>query len=456
VADEIHIDATLAEPLPVESQITLEPRVSKPPAEWSLALRVGFRFCFVYFISYCLSNQIIAGLLVNPKFDFDGFGARWPLRPITLWTAAHVFRVTRTLVYTETGSGDRTFDWVQNFFLLVFAAVITALWSASERRRPNYITLHKWFRLFLRFALAGQMLIYGFSKVIPLQMPFPSLQRLLEPYGNFSPMAVLWSSVGASRPYEMFAGSAEVLGGLLLLTPRTTILGALVCLADMIQVFTLNMTYDIPVKLLSFHLILFSLFLLAPEGRRLIRFFFSNQATNPSSQPALFRSPRKNRWALIVQVVFGLYLVGINVYSGIQAWSTYGGGRPKPVLWGIWDVEQMSVDGQIRSPLLGDYGRWRRVIFDFPTFTSFQRIDDSFTGYQSSIDEKEKTLTLSKSNDKNWKATFTYARPAPNQLVLDGSMDGQKVHLQLKLFDRDKLTLISRGFHWISEYPYQR
>ena len=31
----------------------------------------------------------------------------------------------------------------------------------------------------------------------------------------------------------------------------------------MIQVFMLNMTYDVPVKLLSFHLILLSLFLLS-------------------------------------------------------------------------------------------------------------------------------------------------------------------------------------------------
>ena len=57
------------------------------------------------------------------------------------------------------------------------------------------------------------------------------------------------------RSYEIFAGCAETLGGILLLTPRTTTLGALVCLADMIQVFMLNMTYDVPVKLFSFHLI---------------------------------------------------------------------------------------------------------------------------------------------------------------------------------------------------------
>jgi hypothetical protein len=26
----------------------------------------------------------------------------------------------------------------------------------------------------------------------------------------------------------------------------------------------------------------------------------------------------------------------------------------------------------------------------------------------------------------------------------------------LKLLDRDKFTLVNRGFHWINEYPFQR
>ncbi len=50
--------------------------------------------------------------------------------------------------------------------------------------------------------------------------------------------------------------------------------GALVCLGDWIHVFALNVTYDVPVKPLSFHLILLSLFVLAPDLKRLADFFF--------------------------------------------------------------------------------------------------------------------------------------------------------------------------------------
>jgi uncharacterized membrane protein YphA (DoxX/SURF4 family) len=358
-----------------------------PVEHWGLATRIAFRFCVAYFTLFSLSNQILDGLFQIPKVNIPELSGLWPLRHITFWTAAHIFRIKHDLVYTGSGSGDKTFDWVLAFCLLVLAAVITLVWSILDRRRPNYVTFHKWFRL----ALPSEMFLYGFAKVIPLQMPFPYLARLLEPYGNFSPMAVLWSSIGASRSYEIFAGCAETLGGILLLTPRTTTLGALVCLADMIQVFMLNMTYDVPVKLFSFHLILFSLFLLAPDARRMIDFFFTDRAADPSRQPALFRSARANRLAVIIQVAFGMYLLGMGVYSGIQAWHTYGGARPKPALYGIWNVDEMSVDGQPRAPLFTDKDRWRH-----------------------------------------------------------------QVEMKLKLMDRDKFTLVNRGFHWINEYPYQR
>jgi uncharacterized membrane protein YphA (DoxX/SURF4 family) len=441
---------------PAQSVAIPESEAPAPVERWSLALRITFRFCVAYFTLFCLSNQILGGLFVIPNLRIPDLAGVWPLRQITFWTASHVFHITRELVYTGSGSGDKTFDWVLAFCVLVFAAVITGLWSILDRRRENYVTFYKWFRLAMRFALASEMFLYGVVKMIPNQMPYPNLTRLLEPYGNFAPMSVLWFSVGASRPYEIFTGCAETLGGILLLTPRTATFGALVCLADMIQVFTLNMTYDVPVKLFSFHLILLSLFLLAPEGRRLINFFFTARTTPASRQVPLFRSARANWIAVILQVAFGLYLIGMGIYSGIQRWNTFGGGHPKSALYGIWNVEQMSIDGQVHPPLLTDQSRWRRVVFDFPTATSFQRPDDTFQGYPSTISDQDKTLTLTKPTDKNWKASFTFTRPAPDQLTLEGSMDGHKIQMQLKLFDRDKFTLVNRGFHWINEYPFQR
>src|ERR1700690_3749582 len=277
---------------------------------WSPAKRVAFRFCFLYFGLYCFYTQISTALISIPNMEIGDPSAYWPMRQIVFWVAAHLFHAKLPLVYTGSGSGDKTFDFVMTFFLFVFCTVATVVWSTLDRRREDYVTLYKWFRLFMRFALASQMIGYGIDKVVPLQMPFPYLARLLEPFGNFSPMGVLWASVGAAPAYETFAGCAEVLAGVLLVFPRTTMLGALIAMADMTHVFMLNMTYDVPVKLFSFNLLLMALFLLAPECQRLADFFFRNRAAAPAAQPALFKRGRPNRIAFAVQVVLGLWMIG--------------------------------------------------------------------------------------------------------------------------------------------------
>ena len=312
---------------PIE-QFQLEPQIVR----WSLATRVAFRFCFAYFGLFCLTTQVFTGLFPIPNVDIPDLGTLWPMRQTNFWTAAHIFRVSAPLVYTGSGSGDKTFDWVLASCVLVLAVFATGIWSLLDSKRNNYVTMYKWFRLFIRFSLAGQMFAYGIDKIIPLQMPFPYLARLLEPFGNFSPMGVLWYSIGASPAYEIFAGCAETLGGLLLLLPRTTLFGTLICLADLIQVFMLNMTYDVPVKLFSFQLILMALFLLVPDLRRIANFFFLNRAARPSTEPQLFGTCRANRIALAVQILFGIWLVALAAYGGWSAWHTYGGGSPKSPL----------------------------------------------------------------------------------------------------------------------------
>lgn len=431
-------------------------QASSQAPRWNLASRIAFRFCFVYFTLFCVTNQVLSSLLPNPLFDIpdpSGFG---PVRVTVFWAAAHLFHAKLPLVYSGSGSGDKTFDWVLVFCLLVTAAAAAGVWSALDRRRETYATMYKWFRLFMRFALASQLLVYGMDKAIPLQMPFPYLTRLLEPYGNFSPMGVLWSSIGASPGYEIFTGCAEMLGGILLFFPRTTMLGALIGLADMTEVFMLNMTYDVPVKLFSFHLVLMSLFLLAPELRRLANFVFGTGAVGPSTQPPLFQSRRANRIALAAQIVFGAWLVGMGAYGGWTAWHTFGGGRTKSLLYGIWNVDELSIDGQVHSPLLTDSDRWRRVVFDFPQSVAFQRMDDSLASFGASIDAHNKTIALTKAKDKNWKAKLTFERQANDRATIDGEMDSHQVHMQLQLVNRSKFLLVSRGFHWIQEYPFNR
>lgn len=437
-----------AVPSPVDTAAT-------PRAGWNAPTRIVFRFCFLYFVLYVVTTQMLGGLIVVPGgWDLPEIQTLPPLKSFISWTAAHVFGVTTPLVITGSGSGDKTFDWVAAFCLLVVASSGTLIWSVVDRRRDEYVTVQKWFRVFLRFATGATMLSYGMIKAVPLQMPAPALTRLLEPFGNFSPMGVLWSSIGAASSYERFAGVMELTAAVLLFIPNTATLGALVLLADSIQIFALNMTYDIPVKLFSLHLILMSLVLLAPESRRLLNVLVLNRPALPSSQPPLARGVRARRVLLAAQLVFAAYLVAIFVMSSRDRWTNQGGGAPRPALYGIWDVRTMSIDGVERAPLVTDYDRWRRVVVQSSTFVSFQRMDQSFAFYPATTDVEHRTIALTNPADPAWEGQLTFLRPDADHLTVHGTMGGTRIRMDLERFDHTKMLLVTRGFNWVQEYPF--
>jgi len=78
-----------------EFRLKLDPRSLTPTVQCSLAMRILFRFCFAYLILFSLSNWI-GPLFVIPKLDIPRLGILWPLRQITSWTAARVFRATES------------------------------------------------------------------------------------------------------------------------------------------------------------------------------------------------------------------------------------------------------------------------------------------------------------------------------------------------------------------------
>jgi uncharacterized membrane protein YphA (DoxX/SURF4 family) len=428
--------------------------IRSAPRSWSPTSRIAFRFCFIYFGILYAANSILYTVLSLPKLDAPDWTTSPPIRAVVFWVGAHLFALHPPFEFADGRSGDKYYDWVFTFCALIATAVATVVWSILDRRRQEYATLHAWFWLALRFCLGATMFVYGSLKVVPLQMLYPSLGTLVEPFGNMSPFGLLWASVGSSPAYEAFAGCAELLGGILLIFPRTVTLGALICLADMIQVFALNMTYDVPVKLYSFHLILISLLILQPNLKPLASFFFLNRHTQLMVPKPLFSTRRAQRIALVVIAFIWLRIIAGDVYQDWNSWHSYGPGAPKPPLYGIWNIEEYTLDGKPLPLLVTGEEQWRRVIFSYPNYAVAQRMDGSSKGYTAKVDLGAHTLNLTDSKDKNWKANFSIARPAPDRLTLDGIVNGQKAELRLRLLDHTKFMLVSRGFHWTQEYPF--
>jgi hypothetical protein len=413
-------------------------------------VRLAFRFGVVYLTMFCAATQISGSVVPNPWFSYRGLGRLWPMREITHWVARTVFGVDVPL--DDVSGGETVFFWIQWSWLIVASVAMTAVWVLLERRRRATAerTSRSWERgkvlgfLAVRVLLAASMLEYGMTKVIPTQFPAPPLTALVTPVGEMTLSALLWTTIGSAPAYQIATGCVEVASGILLLLPSTVALGALLSLASLLQILLLNLAFDIGVKLVTAHLIVLALILLAPA----IRLKPDSTLEMRLQTPAFARSTQAT--LAILPIAVGAYLVATQAWINWSFWQVGGGGRPQSVLYGIWNVEKLSVDGQARPAELNDYDRrWRRVIFDEPNALVIQRTDDSLARYDASIDRSSGTIALTKGNSRTWASRFTIDRGGDDQMTLAGEMDGLSVEASLRRMDPSAFPLLNSSFRWV-------
>jgi hypothetical protein len=147
-------------------------------------------------------------------------------------------------------------------------------------------------------------------------------------------------------------------------------------------------------------------------------------------------------------------MIAANLWDVRRGWHEVGGGRPNSALAGIWEIEQLTVDGQPQPLLVTNASLWRRITFDYPSWVHVQQMDETLTGYSASLDAHKNTLSLTTSSDKNWRADFVYGRPDENDLILDGTVNGHKQRMDLKRMNGAQFPLTNRGFHWVQDHPF--
>ncbi len=342
-------EQALAVPYPLQPSI--------PPA-WSPLKRILFRFAFVYLLlctlPFPLNHAWDLSELPAPVKSVAAFG-RWTAQwysglwkaPVT-WVGQHVFGVNITIL--PNSSKDTTYNYVETFCHLILAAALAIGWTVLARGRTEYTRLHRVLRTYVRFALASWMIVYASFKVFKVQFADPSLTRLQQPVGEMSPMRLMWTFMGASEGYTAFSGLMELLAGLLLTFRRTTLLGALLAAAIMTHVLVLNLCYDVPVKLFSFHLLLLAGFLILPDLPRLANLFLLGRPAGPVEVHRLFRRVWLDRTAAATRTVLVLGFATLLLSDFYEARHTTGDLRPKPPLYGIWIVREFTVDGHDRPP----------------------------------------------------------------------------------------------------------
>ena len=409
------------------------------PLRWNAAQKLSFRFFFVYFLLYL--------------FPF----AIWT--DIVPWVGAALLALPDPITVLPNGSGDTTFNYVQLLCIAIIAVAVAGIWSVADRSRSQYNTLLYWLVVLLRYYLAFTMFSYGFAKIFKTQFPFPNLLRLLEPYGQSSPMGLAWTFMGYSEAYNWFTGLGEIIGGGLLLFRRTTALGAIILLVIISNIVAINFCFDVPVKLFSMNLLLMTLFVLAAEGKRLINVLLLNRPA-----PALDLTPfRTTRWWRTGRVVLKTSILGLFIYQrsmdGFASGREWGDRAPKPPLYGVYQVETFVLNGDTLAPMLTDTVRWRQVVIDGHkrySYLTVRLMNDTQRGYVFKPDTLKSAIVLSTYADTATTYRLTYAQPDTNLIIMRGKMDRDSIYAHLKRQDPNQFLLVNRGFHWINEYPLNR
>ncbi|NHE57929.1 hypothetical protein [Cyclobacterium plantarum] len=374
--------------------------------------------------------------------------------PISLGMESLNFLVGRQLLGLEDlaydggrGSGDTRFDYVYlvTWLLLSFllAVLLFLLRSKLTWIRKTYPSMIVYARYFVGLTLIH----YGVAKFMIGQFPGPSLISMDQSFGDFSPMGLAWRFFGYSDLYKVFMGLSEITAGALLLFRRTVVVGAMLSIAVVTNIVLVNFSFDVPVKILSSHLLLFSVLILAPYLKQLFGLLILHRPGQLSYQPRTFLSPKK-KWAYRLVKFYMVVFVPVSMMVGHVLSQSY---RSFDNPWeGAYEILS---DGEDMVDLKSD-AKWARVILDGKTLL-IERVSGD-KSYYSIVEVGENGLiSLSGSPEGNDTPTL-HLREAGEEYQLAATFGDEQFTLKAKRKMKSDYFLLRRGFHWINEYPVNR
>jgi hypothetical protein len=428
----------------------LTPLPSLPP--WPLGRKLVFRFALLFFGLNIFPFPLNA-LPFLDGFFFDVIDEHF-WNPLVQACGRWFFGLPEITVRPN-GSGDTTWNWLQQFAIVGLATLGSLLWAWLDRRRPSYHQLGHWFAVWLRYYLVFTMFTYGFVKIFPLQFGNLTTYRLYERLGEMSPMGLLWTFMAYSPGYQFFSGACEVLAGLLLLFRRTQTLGALVTVGVMGNVFMLNVFYDVPVKIYSFWLMLGGAYLASLDGARLWNVLVANRATAPvPTRP--FVPSRALAWgAILLKAAFVLGLAGPMLYQDWQR-AQYGE-APKGAFYGPYRAEKFE-----RSPAVADADTlaWEEVFVDRRgAYDLVYVVNQHGLRRRFNLERNLAARTLRLRDPSATDTTshpFAWHQPDSASLSLVGKLGPDSLRVHLRKMPNRAFLLPTRGFHWINEFPLNK
>jgi len=338
------------------------PADSKPPLVWKSYQKIAFRVAFIFFVLMTIPE--------NPQwytqfFQFD-------------WTSLHyrdLYDVARFQPIFIRGGGYYGYaEWLVLFAVAIVGGLI---WTAADRKRQEYNVLYYWLTVIVRYRAAIGIIGFAFTKVLPVQMPYPSTGILNTNFGDLTAQKIYWLSISVVPWYQVFAGIVELSAGILLFFRKTATLGAIILFGALGDIVYVNFAYDGGVHVYSSYFVLFALFLLAKEVPKIYNLFILERYTVPVN----FDIQIREKWLRITRVALksGVIILFLFVFFYIQLnnflYDPYKQPAAKGIskLRGYYQVSEFRINNQVIPYSPQDSLRWQEVTFEKWTTLTYKQ-----------------------------------------------------------------------------------
>lgn len=325
--------------------------------EWKTWEIIFFRFFFIFFL--------VLMLPIDWKFYRELFSINW--------VHLHFHDLFRLSKYqTQFIAQDKLPQWgigvFTNWGIAILIAVAgAALWGRLDKIKKEYNVLYYWLRVVLRYRLAIILITYGFIKLFPLQMPYPSLSNLQTNYGDYFAWKIYFQTTGIAPRYQSFLGFVEVLAAFLLFNRRTATFGVGLIFGFIGNVAVVNGFYDIGELITSTFIVLVTSFLFVYDIPRLWRFLVKELPTKANRLKPDFSDKRLKAWRTGLRYAFLLFVV-------VFAYKTFDNYRHDPYkvpktpglqnAYGLYNVKEFILNKDTLAYSKTDPNRWQDVIFE--------------------------------------------------------------------------------------------
>lgn len=338
---------------------------------WKTYEKILFRIAFIFFIAISIPN--------SPEWYKQVFSIDWTnLHYRDLYDIARFGSGINFFGSTIFGNSLLGYaNWVITALVAIGGGLIwTLVVRIRKTEKEEYRILYYWLRAVVRYRAGIGIIGFGFTKLLPVQMPYPSLGVLNTNFGDLTAQKIYWLSIGIVPWYQIFAGVVEVTAGALLFFRKTTTLGAILLFAALGDIVYVNFAYDGGVHVYSTYFVLLAAFLLIEDIPDIYNLFIRERHTFPVHYyPSFTKSWQKyTRVGLKTATIF-IFLVVLFYLQLVNFW--YDPYKQPAVagvktLRGNYNVTEFRINNQIipYSPL--DTVRWQEATFENWTTLTFR------------------------------------------------------------------------------------